>query len=79
MTIPPHILTYLAEDAGSNPHLRAVKWLKALLSHPSPVVREGAVIGLSKSSRPEARKALEQHKDESPGVRAVLADLLRKP
>ena len=78
MTLPPHILTFLAEEAGEYPHLRFGVWLTGLLSHPSPVVREGAVLGLAKMNRPESWKVLEHHEDESPGVRAVLADLLRQ-
>jgi hypothetical protein len=72
---PPHLLTFLAEEAGDDPRPTTVAWLVALLRHPSPVVREGAVLGLAKVDTPEARRALEEHTDESPGVRAVLADV----
>jgi HEAT repeat protein len=76
VTIPPHVLTFLAEGAGNDPRPTTVAWLVALLRHPSPVVREGAVLGLAKVDTPEARRALEHHTDKSPGVRAVAKEML---
>jgi hypothetical protein len=78
--LPAHILTFLAEEAGDCPDDKApriIEELINLLKHASPTVREGAVIGLSKLIRfPQSRQVLEHHVDDSPGVRAVLADAL---
>ena len=50
-----------------------------LLNHPSALVREGALLGLSEHlDHPGVRPALEQasHTDPSPGVRGLAQDLL---
>ena len=46
MKLQPHELTFIAEGLGkrSPPPLR---WLAALATHASPVVREGVVYGLA--------------------------------
>jgi HEAT repeat protein len=74
----------LAEDAGDDPRHDTAAWLVALLRHPSPVVREGALYGLAKladHTRTEAlHDALQRHADESyepsQGVRAVAKEML---
>ena len=74
-------LTFAAEAAGDVPewlYPDTVAHLAQLLTHASPVVREGAVYGLAKigETYPEARDVLAQHTDTSPGVQAALEDAL---
>ncbi len=75
--LPPHLLTYAAEWAGDIPVATPglVEALLALLGHPDPGVREGAVYGLLKltEDRPDLRELVLRHTDPavepSPGVR----------
>jgi hypothetical protein len=78
---PPHVLTFRAEEAGDGPNAASdgtLVWLAWLLrAHPSPVVREGAVLDLAKWLHvPTIREILTRHTDPSPGVRAVCATVL---
>ena len=72
--LSPGKLTYAAEALGSivDEHLAVRTLLPLLRTHPSPMVREGAVYGLVVfAHRTDVRQALEhaaQH-DPSPGVR----------
>ena len=72
-------LTFAAEAAGTieDPEgVRAV--LRALLAHPSAVVREGAIYGLARHLNGEMRTALLQltASESSPGVSSAIRDVL---
>jgi HEAT repeat protein len=57
---PPALLTYAAEIAGKAlPSEQIVPALLGLLQHASPIVREGAVYGLSYHSGDAAMQALQ--------------------
>jgi len=84
---PPHLLTYVVEEAGDLAHPdydATMKDMLSMLTHPSPVVREGALYGLAKladyTHADALREALQRHADESyepsPGVRAVAKEML---
>lgn len=71
------VLTFAAEAMGDCPeeqHDEAIRALKHLLDHPSPVVREGAIYGLAKiaQTNPRARDVLKAHKDADSYVQAAL-------
>lgn len=76
--LPPSELTFIAELAGEIPSNSVAAPLVRLLSHPSPLVREGAIYGLARHRSP----AIDQHlrsvtmADPSPGVREAAAELL---
>jgi hypothetical protein len=75
----PAQLTFAAEIAGGIPQPDVVvPALVELLSHPSPVVREGAVYGLGKHLTDEVRLRLAavSEQDSSPAVRAAAHDAL---
>jgi HEAT repeat protein len=72
--LSPGFLTYAAEIAGRNiPTVEVVPVLLPLLQDPSPLVREGAVLGLEEHRTPEVLAALSEvaRLDASPGVRAA--------
>jgi hypothetical protein len=74
--LAPTLLTYAAEIAG---RLKlAVPALVALLGHPAPIVREGAVYGLADHLDDRIRAALRTlaDQDPSPGVRAAAEGVL---
>lgn len=76
--IPPHELTFLAEDLGLRRPV-PLRYLAALATHPDPIVREGAVYGLAPHARAHiAMVALQQlaELDPSPEVRAAAAEAL---
>ena len=84
---PPHLLTYVVEEAGDLAHPdydATMKDMLSMLAHPSPVVREGALYGLAKladhAHADELHDALQRRSDESyepsPGVRAVAKEML---
>lgn len=78
MHLPPHLLTFEAEDAGEDPN--SLPELLTLLQHPHAIVREGALYGLAKLAHPELREVIQRHTLEehepSPGVRRAAASLL---
>lgn len=72
---PAHRLTFDAEVSND------VEGLLVLLDHPSPVVREGALYGLSKQApSPYLLAAVERRSslvhESSPGVRAVAQEIM---
>jgi hypothetical protein len=73
-------LTYAAEILGRdvNDATIVVRALLPLLKHPSPLVREGAILGLSYHLTDEVREALSRvvQQDPSPGVRTAAQDTL---
>jgi len=77
---PNSRLTYAAEILGRHvASPRAVEALRNLLDHPSPLVREGAVLGLEPHlDRHDVKEALHRAvgRDPSPGVRRALAEAL---
>ena len=84
---PPHLLTYVVEEAGDLAHPdydATMKDMLSMLAHPAPVVREGALYGLAKladhAHADVLHDALQRHSDESyepsPGVRAVAKEML---
>lgn len=79
---PNSRLTFAAEILGQVDTASAVNALEdALRDHPSPLVREGAVLGLEHHlHRPGVREALAAaHRSEvSPGVREALAEALEE-
>lgn len=77
-TLEPADLTFAAEIAGRAPGETSVESLLRLLVHPSPVVREGAVYGLSRqrSRRVEDRLRELTVTDPSPGVREAAIHVL---
>lgn len=76
LAMPPHELTFAAEEAGEDE--RNVPALIALLGHADALVREGVVYGLSRwTSRADVVLALEALRfDPSPGVRMAASDAL---
>lgn len=80
--LPPHLLTFAAEHAGSMPASVAVRPLLALLDHESAVVREGAAMGLScHAGDSSVRRALiiVSESDPSPGVRERAQEAIEDP
>ena len=82
-TLPPAQLTHAAEWIGRSGHPRAWQALATMLRDKSPLVREGAIIGLE-ALGPDALgrarsllvdRALEDQ-EPSPGVRAAAQDAL---
>jgi len=73
-------LTYAAEILGRDVQDGAlvIPALRSLLKNPSPVVREGAILGLSHHLTNEVRQALNRvaQEDPSPGVRETALDTL---
>lgn len=79
-SLPPGKLTYAAEALGliSDADL-AARTLLPLLKHPTPVVREGAVYGLTRlPDRSDVKMALDETAahDPSPGVREAAGESL---
>lgn len=78
--MPPHILTFKAEEAASLPAQDAIAFCLPLLAHFDAVVREGAIYGLAPHLHvsPAAVEALRHSAttDPSPGVRAAARDAL---
>lgn len=58
--------------------VRATSILLELLEHPSAIVREGAIYGLSYRLTPQVRERLEEvrNEDSSPGVREAIKESL---
>ena len=87
-SLPPHFLTYAAEYAGSIPDSEVVRGaLVPLLDHPQPIVREGAIIGLSRYLDDDrthidpptiVRLRVMAANDPSPGVRRSAAGALEE-
>jgi HEAT repeat protein len=81
--LDPADLTFAAEIAGAiETTIEVVPFLLKLLEHDDAVVREGAVYGLLphlERSR-QAKAALRRHlqSEESPGVRAAVAEALQQ-
>lgn len=80
-TLPPEDLTFIAEDVGRLPGVLTRVALLKLLDNTSPLVREGAIYGLScghHRNEPNVRSALERvaMSDPSMAVRACAADVL---
>ncbi len=72
-------LTFAAEIAGSIPDSAVVEpVLLDLLDHPSPLVREGAIYGLSRHLSKEVRRQLARvsETDPSPAVRSAARDAI---
>jgi hypothetical protein len=70
-------LTLAAEVVGGiREATAALRVLRNLLHHRSPMVREGAVLGLGRIDQDEARRLLTDvaHNDPSPGVRRAAED-----
>lgn len=77
--LKPSDLTFVAEALGRSKMGGLVRHaLKPLLTHPSPVVREGAIYGLQKHIDDEVRAVLESvlAEDESRAVRMAAEDAL---
>jgi hypothetical protein len=79
--LPPSALTFAAEWAGRTRNKQAPAILLAMLEHPSPLVREGAVYGLEHLlESPGVVSALRAHASDaierSPGVRAAAREAL---
>ena len=82
--LEPHLLTFAAEIAGDAPialYPKLVSALTALLEHPKPPVREGALYGLAKllPTLPHLRARIERHagdSETSPGVRRAARGIL---
>ena len=71
-------LTFAAEYIGSARIPGVSETLLRLLSHPSPLVREGAVYGLGKNMNAEVAASVRKTLDTetSPGVRLAIVELL---
>lgn len=79
MKMPASDLTFAAEIAGRIDDSRKVRpVLLALLKHPDPVVREGAIYGLARHVDPSVIAELQRlvTTDLSPAVRTAASDLL---
>jgi HEAT repeat protein len=82
-SLQPAHLTHAAEWIGRSGDPRAGQVLATLLRHPSPLVREGAIVGLEALGGPALEgcrallieRALEGS-EPSPGVRAAARDAL---
>lgn len=75
--LPPWELTFAAEAAGHLPNARGA--LISLLDHPAPVVREGAIYGLTRllTNDPTLRGPLEKMtNDRSGAVREAASEAL---
>lgn len=78
--LPNSSLTYAAEYAKYVKDSEAVrKALVPLLNHPSPLVREGAIVGLEPHLDKELKYRLEEmsENDPSEGVRMAAEDVLK--
>jgi HEAT repeat protein len=78
-SLPVHHLTYAAEALGSVDADLAVTPLLLLLSHPSSIVREGAIYGLGRHlAAPRVRETLLEiaQADPSAAVRTAATDAL---
>jgi len=77
--LDPPVLTFGAEAAGALPTERIAPVLLRLLEHPSPLVREGAVYGItSHTAFDGVAKKLRQMAatDPSPGVRMAAREVV---
>ena len=78
--LPPEKLTFAAEALGAVDSETGIDALESLLVHPSPLVREGAVLGLATYVNAGHVRATALAKaaarDSSPGVRATARDVL---
>lgn len=77
--LEPALLTHAAEIAGQNlPSATVVRVLIELLAHASPLVREGAIYGLSAHKGEAIDAAVRDlaERDPSPGVRTAARDVL---
>lgn len=78
MKLQPYILTFLAEELGKRQPF-PIRSLELLANHPSELVREGAIYGLSRQVRdPKVRKILERvaYGDPNPIVRGCALEAL---
>jgi hypothetical protein len=77
--LPPAELTFAAEALGQCPSIEAAWALNRALEHESPLVREGAVYGLSHHfDKPGTRDRLRAvlKRETSPGVAMALREVL---
>lgn len=81
--LAPAQLTHAAEWIGRSGDLRAWSVLASMLRHPSPLVREGAIVGLEALGTPAIDRAKSllvelalEGSESSPGVRGAARDAL---